>query len=520
MSKLINFINEILDEDKYDDKFNSTIAERLDTFSLRQLDQMHSYLVTVQSSSTFQFYKATQKHILERMEELIKKKLEEQEIIDKIHEDAILKQKRLEKRNEHKAQEMKRILQVIDERATQHAEKEIKNEVSLQNEQERFNTLKRIIRNESLQWKLVLVSTIILIVLVVVYILFLANNFAGLLIGITVVIYAIILGIAYKMTRLKPKKISQKEIIKLIAERQIKIRDEALENLKQKEMEFEKIQKQDRKEKRQRKRQRRESQLVISDIEVMSTRNKNNNLLFLFDEFMNDVCESDDDDDEDDQVNNNNDDNNNDSMFMKDIENGNNLLDKIIPPLPPSVEMVVDPHSPSQPSHSKTNQNAHNNKINNTHNNYNTHLYIKSLSLVDILIQTHKHSTSTTDHTITAPSPRSHTTTDTHTHNTQEVIASVCYLRILNNTTGEKNQSHDSNNKNPSENEYRHFISSLQLIHSNNTTTNTNAANNNVNTMKMNKRLDEISIWVVFFFQPEPVSLRIRGFVGFAAVPQ
>ena len=239
MSSVISFLQELLDEDKYGDNYSSNIIERLSTLNLKQLDSIHNHLITIQSKSKYAFYQVTNEILLECIEKVMKVKLKQQDILDQKIE---IKQKKKRKK-EHLKQiqlvEEARLYNMIEIKANKDADDQIREEEFQRRQIERLYIVKTVTAGETKRIKLIIISTIIILILTILIGIYVTNTaIKGGIIAGCILIYILILIRSFLYTRIYPLTITENDInLKITARKAILVAD-AYRNLQEKETAF------------------------------------------------------------------------------------------------------------------------------------------------------------------------------------------------------------------------------------------------------------------------------------------
>ena len=239
MSSVISFLQELLDEDKYGDNYSSNIIERLSTLNLKQLDSIHNHLITIQSKSKYAFYQVTNEILLECIEKVMKVKLKQQDILDQKIE---IKQKKKRKK-EHLKQiqlvEEARLYHMIEIKAKKDADDQIREEEFKRRQIERLYIVKTVTAGETKRIKVIMVSTIIILVLTILIGIYVTNAAVkGGIIAGCIFIYILIIIRSFLYTRIYPLTITENDInLKITARKAILVAD-AYRNLQEKETAF------------------------------------------------------------------------------------------------------------------------------------------------------------------------------------------------------------------------------------------------------------------------------------------
>ena len=227
MSSVISFLQELLDEDKYGDNYSSNIIEKLSTLNLKQLDSIHNHLITIQSKSKYAFYQVTNEILLECIEKVMKVKLKQQDILDQKIE---IKQKKKRKK-EHLKQiqlvEEARLYNMIEIKAKKDADDQIREEEFKRRQIERLYIVKTVTAGETKRIKVIMVSTIIILVLTILIGIYVTNAAVkGGIIAGCIFIYILIIIRSFLYTRIYPLTITENDInLKITARKAILVAD-------------------------------------------------------------------------------------------------------------------------------------------------------------------------------------------------------------------------------------------------------------------------------------------------------
>lgn len=251
MPSIAYFIKELLTEEKYSSAYSDRIEERIQALNAAQLQGMYNHLVSTANKSKTDMWKSSNQEIIDRIAKTLAQRTKDEQIERKIIEEYRLKQKQKRQGDRDAKREKIRVMHMIEEKAHITAETEIRDLENQREAAEKLTIIKAVYKGEELRnrWlialSLVLIVTVVLVVILVTDIIYIIAIVGGILIMTLILAYR-----AYLFTDIRPKRIMPSELAERITERQAALKEEALEQLREKERKFQEQQKKDRIERR------------------------------------------------------------------------------------------------------------------------------------------------------------------------------------------------------------------------------------------------------------------------------
>ena len=227
MSSVISFLEDLLEEDKYGDNYSSNIIERLSTLNLKQLDQIHNHLITIQSKSKYAFYQVTNEILLECIEKVMKVKLKQQDILDQKVEIKMKKKRKKEHLKQIQLVEEARLYNMIENKANKDADDQIREEEFQRRQIERLYIVKTVTAGETKRIKVIIISTIIILILTILIGIYVTNTaIKGGIIAGCIFIYILFIIRSFLYTRIYPLTITENDLnLKITARKAILVAD-------------------------------------------------------------------------------------------------------------------------------------------------------------------------------------------------------------------------------------------------------------------------------------------------------
>lgn len=271
MPRIAAYVKELLDEEQYGTEYMKKLPLRLDELNTAQLNGMSSHLIAVKENSTFKLWKEANAELVSRMDPVVKSRN-----AAAAAEEARLTQERL-KREHHadmiraKKEEEKRVLQKIDQKAKETAEKEIADLETKRQYTERVELMEKAAIGDEKRWRLIKFGSAFFIVAVVLIGVF-VKNIVYLIIGIVcaLCITSLVMWRAYTVAILTPLVVTKEDLEKQITVRTEDLVLKARNNLKQKEADYKAKLLKEREDRRRYRRDKKEKE----EIERMMLENK------------------------------------------------------------------------------------------------------------------------------------------------------------------------------------------------------------------------------------------------------
>lgn len=251
MPSIAYFIKELLTEEKYSSAYSDRIEERIQTLNAAQLQGMYNHLVLTASKSKTVMWKSSNQYIIDRIAKILAQRTKDEQVECEIVEEYRLKQKQKYRGERDAKGEKIRVMQIIEEKAHCRADSEIRALENQRQAAEKVTIIKAVNKGEEKRnrWfvalTFLLIVTVLLVVILVTDIIYIIAIIGGMFIMTLAVAYR-----AYLFTDIRPKRIMPSELAERISERQAVLKEEALEQLREKECKFQEQQKKDRIERR------------------------------------------------------------------------------------------------------------------------------------------------------------------------------------------------------------------------------------------------------------------------------
>jgi hypothetical protein len=269
MPSIALFIRDLLSEDKYSPDFINRIEERIRGLNAAQLHGMYIHLKATSRDAKSDFWKEANTELMEKIEGILKIKMEEVNKEKKVFEEFYLKQRHKRQQAKVGAHEKIRVMEMIDIQANQQAETEIKENELKRQAAERLVILQETMKGEEKRnfWWKILAGFYLLAVAAVSYVMR-----QTLLICIPAVIglTLICVFLAYRChlwTEVKPLVVTDAQLQLLIEAKTEILKKQAIMGIKERERKFQEQQRREHIERKKSRKARKEKQR--QDIEMI-----------------------------------------------------------------------------------------------------------------------------------------------------------------------------------------------------------------------------------------------------------
>lgn len=239
MPSIAAYVNEILTEDMYGHEFNSKIEQRVENYNVAQLNGINKHISKIADGSKFQIWRDANTHIKSKISTTlqIRNEIKEKEIKRREEEKFKLIQRDQKKRA--KKVEAIRVMKSIVKITKEKAIIEVKEEERIRQTVDKADVIDKINRADIKKWRYLRYLALAFAISISLICYFVSNvDILAPVIVLLVLISTYLSWKFYNMTNILPIELSEVELNSKISERQIKLKNEAIENLREKELNF------------------------------------------------------------------------------------------------------------------------------------------------------------------------------------------------------------------------------------------------------------------------------------------